>query len=106
VDWVDVEMELSAGGREDLAAWVHDNAVDCRTSANFPAAGDITKALRIAAVALDIADDWCLPSVQVFPPKEWGLRCYNEDAEDGWCSTMELSKKLRQMADDRDAQKT
>lgn len=27
MDWVDVEMELSAGGREDLAAWVHDNAV-------------------------------------------------------------------------------
>ena len=66
---------------------------------------DITKALRIAAVALEIADDWGLPSVQVFPPKKWRLRCYNENAKDGWCSTMELSKKLRQMADDHEARK-
>ena len=35
MDWVDVEMELSAGGREDLAAWVHDNAVNCRAMADL-----------------------------------------------------------------------
>jgi len=105
VDWVDVEMELSAGGREDLAAWVHDNTVDCRMSANFHATSDITKALRIAAVALEVADDWGLPSVQVFPPKEWGLLCHDEDANDGWCSTMDLSKTLRQMADDHETRK-
>ena len=35
MDWVDVEMELSAGGREDLAAWVHDNAADCKAMANL-----------------------------------------------------------------------
>jgi len=66
---------------------------------------DTIKALRLAASALEIADDWGLPSVQVFPPKEWGLQCCDEDTEDGWCSTMELSKKLRQMADDHEAQK-
>lgn len=102
VDWFDVEMELSEGGREHLAEWVHDNAPDCKALADSPTAGDITKALRIAAVALEIADDWGLPSVQVFPPKEWGLRCYDEDEHDGWCSTMDLSKKLRQMADDHE----
>ncbi len=66
---------------------------------------DTAKALRIAAIALEIADDWGLPSVQAFPPKEWGLRCHDEDAEDGWCSTMDLSNKLRQMADYHEAQK-
>lgn len=66
---------------------------------------DTAKALRIAAIALEIADDWGLPSVQAFPPKEWGLQCHDEDAKDGWCSTIELSKKLRQMADDHEAEK-
>ncbi len=66
---------------------------------------DTAKALSIAAIALEIADDWGLPSVQVFPPKEWGLRCHDEDAEDGWCSTMDLSNKLRQIADYYEAEK-
>lgn len=31
MDWADVEMELSAGGREDLAAFVHDAICENKT---------------------------------------------------------------------------
>ena len=55
-------------------------------------------ALEIAAAALSIADDWNLPSVQVNPPKEWGLDGGGEDPADGWCSTIDLAEKLRELA--------
>ena len=32
MDWVDVEMELSAGGREDLAEFVHDATCKNKTA--------------------------------------------------------------------------
>ena len=58
----------------------------------------LREALIIAAKALEIADDWNLPAVQVNPPKEWNLDGGGEDAEDGWCSTYDLAKKLRELA--------
>lgn len=60
---------------------------------------ELQLALKIAAEALRIADDWDLPSVQVYPPKEWHLDGGGEDVEDGWCSTYELSKKLRELSE-------
>lgn len=59
---------------------------------------EMKKALEIAADALSIADDWNLPAVQVNPPAEWGLDGGGEDPTDGWCSTMALSDKLRELA--------
>ena len=42
MDWIGVEMELSATGREDLAEWVH-NEIDClrkiETTARYEAIG-------------------------------------------------------------------
>ena len=61
---------------------------------------EMKKALEIAADALSIASDWDLPAVQVSPPKEWGLDGGGEDSGDGWCSTYELSEKLREIAND------
>ena len=60
---------------------------------------ELQQALKIAAEALRIADNWDLPSVQVHPPKEWRLDGGGEDVEDGWCSTHELSKKLLELAE-------
>ncbi len=60
---------------------------------------EIKQALKIAADALDIAADWNVSDVQVNPPKEWALEAYGEDAEDGWCSTRELAKKLRELSE-------
>lgn len=55
-------------------------------------------ALRIAADALEIADDWDFHAVQVNPPPEWKLPGGGENAADGWCSTQALADKLREMA--------
>ena len=59
----------------------------------------LRQALRVAARALDIADDWGFPEVQVYPPKEWGLEAIGEDIADGWCSTRQLAAKLRELAE-------
>lgn len=58
----------------------------------------LKEALLLASKALSIAADWNVSDVQINPPKEWDLDSYNEDPEDGWCSTRELSRKLAQMA--------
>ena len=55
---------------------------------------ELKKALLIASEALSIAADWNVNELQVHPPKEWNLDSYEEDTEDGWCSTRELSRKL------------
>lgn len=59
---------------------------------------ELREALIIAAKAIEIANDWNLPSVQVHPPKKWNLDGGGEDASDGWCCTYSLSKKLRELA--------
>lgn len=59
---------------------------------------ELKQALKLAALALEIAHDWNLPEVQVFPPSEWGLEADQEDAADGWCSTYALAEKLRELA--------
>jgi len=59
---------------------------------------DDKQLLLWAAMALEIASDWGLSDVQVHPPKEWGLLSDQEDAEDGWCSTSELARKMREVA--------
>jgi hypothetical protein len=59
---------------------------------------DVQQALHIAADALCIADDHNLVDVQVNPPKQWGLEAYSEDAAEGWCSTTQLARKLREIA--------
>ena len=56
------------------------------------------QALAIAADALEIAADWDLPAVQATPPKDWNLSGGGKDAADGWCSTRELARKLRELA--------
>lgn len=55
-------------------------------------------ALMVAANALNIASNWNVNQVQVNPPKEWGLDGGDEDPEDGWCSTRDLARKLKQLA--------
>lgn len=59
---------------------------------------ELKKALVIASKALSIAADWNVSDVQVHPPKEWDLEAYNENPEDGWCSTRELSRKLKMLS--------
>lgn len=59
---------------------------------------ELKKALAIASKALSIAADWNVSDVQVHPPKEWDLEAYNENPEDGWCSTRELSRKLKMLS--------
>ena len=59
---------------------------------------EMKKGLLVAALALEIANDWNLPAVQVMPPSEWALGGGGEDPADGWCGTYELSKKLRELA--------
>jgi hypothetical protein len=60
---------------------------------------ELKQALKVAANALSIADDWNLPCVQAEPPKEWNLDGGGEDPADGWCSTMALVDKLRELAE-------
>lgn len=62
-----------------------------------PMSEEAAKALELAAKALDIADDCNLVDVQINPPKEWGLVAYSGDAADGWCSTRQLARKLREI---------
>lgn len=64
----------------------------------MPTIEELKQALRIASDALSIADDWNLPAVQVNPPKEWNLPGGGEDPADGWCSTMALALKLRELS--------
>ena len=59
---------------------------------------EIKQGLLLAAKALEIADDWNLPTVQIYPPKEWNLGGGGEDPLAGWCGTYELAKKLRELA--------
>lgn len=59
---------------------------------------EMRKALLVAADALEIASDWNVTDVQVNPPEDWALDAYEESAADGWCSVMELVRKLREMA--------
>jgi hypothetical protein len=59
---------------------------------------EIRKALLVAADALEIASDWNVVDVQVNPPFQWGLIAYEESTADGWCSVMELARKLRELA--------
>jgi len=56
------------------------------------------RALEVGAAALEIAHDWNLYDVQVDPPKDWALLSDQEDAEDGWCSTSELARKMKEIA--------
>ena len=58
----------------------------------------LREALEIAALAIEIASDWGVPEVQVDPPKEWELEACGEDPADGWCSTTQLSSKLKEIA--------
>lgn len=64
---------------------------------NMATVEEMKQALRIAADALSISNDWNLYDVQVNPPKEWGLYAEDEDADDGWCSTQALANKLREI---------
>lgn len=59
---------------------------------------ELKAALKVAADALSIAADWNVGQVQVNPPKEWNLDGGDEDPADGWCSTRDLSRKLRQLS--------
>lgn len=61
---------------------------------------EVRKALLIAADALEIAGDWNVADVQVYPPEEWGLESYSENAQDGWCSVRQLAKKLRELTEE------
>jgi len=56
-------------------------------------------ALLVASEALYIAEDHHLEEVQCNPPREWELDSYNENAEEGWCSTASLALKLREIAE-------
>lgn len=58
----------------------------------------LREALKLAAMALDIADDCGFHNVQANPPPEWGLEACGEDPADGWCSPSELARKLRELA--------
>jgi len=64
---------------------------------------ELKQALRIAALAIEIASDWGVPNVQVYPPKEWGLYAFGEDVNDGWCSTAHLAEKLEELSRGKDA---
>jgi hypothetical protein len=58
----------------------------------------VTISLKVAVEGLSILADLNLSNVQVYPSKEWNLRAYGEDTNDGWCSTRELSIKLEQIS--------
>jgi hypothetical protein len=60
---------------------------------------EVLQALRLAADALEIAADWNLDNVQINPPSEWELGAMGEDPADGWCSTNQLARKLREIAE-------
>jgi len=59
---------------------------------------ELKAALRVAACAISIASDWNIDNVQVAPPAEWGLEAFGEDVADGWCSTAQLARKLKEIA--------
>lgn len=59
---------------------------------------ELRRALRIAAAALEIASDWNVVDVQVNPPQEWKLKAYEESAQNGFCSVLELARKCREIA--------
>ena len=63
---------------------------------NKPTTEDLKKALKIAADALEIADDWAMTDIEIDTPKEWSADV--SSCEDGWISTMALVEKLRSMA--------
>jgi len=65
--------------------------------------GQLIKALRVASDALEIAADWHVVDVQVWPPEAWNLPAYEEDAAEGWCSTQALSERLGKVADELEA---
>lgn len=50
-------------------------------------------ALKVAADALSIASDWNVDQMELEVPKEWDLD--DEGLEEGWYSTMDLSRKFR-----------
>jgi len=58
------------------------------------------EALLVAARALYIAEDWHVEEVQCTPPREWELDSCDGDAEEGWCSTAALARKLREIAEE------
>ena len=60
---------------------------------------ELEAALKIGAVAIEIASDWNMPSVQCNPPAEWNLGGCGEDPADGWCCTYALAQKLGGIAD-------
>ena len=59
---------------------------------------ELKEALKVAALALEIASDWNVPTVQANPPKKWELPGGGEDKADGWCSTYSLAQKLKELA--------
>lgn len=61
---------------------------------------DVYDALIKAAEALEIASDWNVKNVQVFPPERWALEAWGEEAQDGWCATFALARKLREIAEE------
>ena len=56
----------------------------------------LKQSLKVAADALSIANDWNVSEMELELPPEWNLD--NEGLEEGWCSTNELSRKLRQLS--------
>lgn len=56
----------------------------------------LKQALKVAADALSIANNWNVSEMELELPSEWKLD--NEGLEEGWCSTNELSSKLRQLS--------
>ncbi len=58
----------------------------------------LKEALKVAALALEIASDWNVTTVQANPPEDWKLDGRGEDPADGWCGTYELAIKLRELA--------
>jgi len=59
---------------------------------------ELKQALHLAADALAIVNDWNLYDVQIDPPPEWSLYAEQEDTAEGWCSTLALANKLRELA--------
>lgn len=56
----------------------------------------LKQALKVAADALSIANDWNVNEMEIDVPSEWELD--SEGLEEGWCFTSELCSKLRQLS--------
>ena len=95
--------EERIGKLQGLSRWMHSDPSECELWYDGchcleARVEELSKALTVAADALDIASDWHVGEVQVDPPKEWKLDAISEDPDEGWCSTSALAQKLRELA--------